>query len=303
MEKRTLGSTGIQATVLGYGAMALRDLDERQSAAVLNAALDQGINLIDTSPDYGASEDFIGKAIGRRREEYILATKCACNHDASGRSLSPQHIFTRARLLANLERSLRLLRTDHIDLWQLHCPTPADLPGGIAHETVQTMLEAKRQGKVRAVGVSFPNFSRGHPLYPVEASYLYLREMLDYGFEVMQLVYGGLTRRCEAAISSAAGRGLGVIVRGVVRQYFENYPELFARAGLPELCAPGESMNQFLVRFAISHPGMHTAIAGTGSVDHLLENIQAAGRGPLPGEVYDEARHRLDGAGVVAGPY
>ena len=300
MEKRTLGNTGLSVTVLGYGAMALRDLDESQSAAVLNALLDQGMTLIDTSPDYGLSEVLIGKTIAHRRDEYILATKCGCNHDEQGHHLVPQHIWTRAKLLENIERSLRQLNTDHIDIWQMHSPSPKDLPGGIENEAIQTLLELKRQGKVRAIGISFPNTPKDNPLYPAGAGYQQIPEFLDYGFDMMQIVYGGLTRKCEAAISRVAERGLGVVVRGVVRQYFDNYPELFTQAGLPELCAPGEGMNDFLIRLAISHPDVDTAIIGTGSLDHLTENIQAAQRGPLSAEVYAEAKRRLDGVGVIA---
>ena len=303
MEKRMLGKTGLSLTVLGYGAMALRELDEQQSAAVLNSLLDQGMAFIDTSPDYGMSEVLIGKAIAHRRNEYILATKCGCHHDEAGHHLTPQHIWTRAKLLENIERSLRQLKTDHIDIWQLHSPAPKDLPGGIESEVIQTMLELKRQGKVRAIGVSFPNTPKTNPFYPAGHGYQYIREMLDYGFDMMQIVYGGLTRKCEVAVTRTAEHGLGTIVRGVVRQYFENYPELFVQAGLPELCAPGESMNDFLIRFAISHPDVDSAIIGTGSVTHLTENIQAASRGPLPADVYAEAKQRLDRAGVIAEPY
>jgi aryl-alcohol dehydrogenase-like predicted oxidoreductase len=303
MEQRMLGTTGIAVTVLGYGAMALRDLDEQQSAAVLNSLLDQGMTLIDTSPDYGMSEVLIGKAIAHRRSEYILATKCGCHHDEAGHHLTPQHIWTRAMLLENIERSLRQLKTDHIDIWQMHSPSPKDLPGGIEHESIQTMLEMKRQGKVRAIGISFPNTPKGGHYYPAGRGYEHIPEMLDYGFDMMQIVYGALTRKCEIAITSVAERGLGSIVRGVVRQYYENYPELFEQAGLPDLYAPGEGMNDFLIRFAISHPQVDSAIIGTGSIKHLSENIQAANRGPLPADVYAEAKRRLDSVGVIAEPY
>jgi aryl-alcohol dehydrogenase-like predicted oxidoreductase len=301
MESRMLGNTGIELTALGYGAMALRDLDERQAAVVLNAVLDQGITFIDTSPDYWMSETFIGRAIAHRRDEYILASKCGCNVDETGHNLEPKHVWTRAKLVENIERSLRLLKTDHIDIWQLHGSLPADLLSGREHETIQTMLELKRQGKARAIGISFPNYGANHPDYPAGAAYQYLPEMLGYGFDTVQVVYGGLTRKCEGTIAQAAERGLGVIVRGVVRQYFDYYTELWHRAGLDELRAPGESMNQFLIRFALNHPGLDTAIIGTGSVEHLAENIQAANHGPLPEAVYEEAKKRLDGVGVKAG--
>jgi aryl-alcohol dehydrogenase-like predicted oxidoreductase len=283
--------------------MALRDLDESEAASILNRVLDEGINYIDTSPDYGLSEVYIGKAIAHRRDAYILATKCGCNHDETGQHLSPPHLWTREKLLENIERSLRVMKTDHIDVWQLHSPSPDDLPGGVEHETFQTMLELKRQGKVRAIGISYPNSGKGNPLYPAGHGYRNIRAFLDYGFDMMQIVYGGLTRKSEVAITRVAERGQGTVIRGAVKQYFENYPALFQQAGLPELCAPGEGMNDFLIRFALSHAHINTIIIGTGSPEHLAENVRAAERGELPADVYTRAKQGLDAVGVVAEPY
>ena len=92
MEKRKLGNTGLAITALGYGAMELQEVDEPQAARLLNVALDGGINYIDTSPDYGLSEDHIGKAIAHRRGEFILASKCGCHVDAEGKWIAPRHI-------------------------------------------------------------------------------------------------------------------------------------------------------------------------------------------------------------------
>src|SRR5688572_18460023 len=84
LETRTLGRTGLEVTALGYGAMELRDepqgrpLEDRDAVALLNAVLDAGINYIDTSIDYGRSEERIGLAIANRRDEYVLASKCGC---------------------------------------------------------------------------------------------------------------------------------------------------------------------------------------------------------------------------------
>ena len=97
MEKRTLGNTEIEATVLGYGAMEIR-FDESagqtdaQVGQVLNAVLDGGINFIDTAPDYGLSEERIGKCIANRRDEYFLATKCGCNIPREDNSKRESHI-------------------------------------------------------------------------------------------------------------------------------------------------------------------------------------------------------------------
>ncbi|HEY9075622.1 MAG TPA: aldo/keto reductase [Anaerolineaceae bacterium] len=304
MEKRKFGKTGMEVTALGYGAMELRHLqEESESLHLLNQVLDLGINYIDTSPDYGPSEDLIGKAISQRREAFFLATKCGCNIDAEGRHLDPAHIWTRKKLQENLETSLRRLKTDHIDVWQIHAASPGDLPGGRTHEVIQTMLDFKAQGKVGAIGISFRNGRAGDALYPAGYGYEAFQPFLEFGvFDMMQIVYGGMVRVSENAITRAADLGLGMVIRGVVKPYFPNFAEMFRAAGLDSLCEPNETMSTFLVRFALNHPGLHTMIIGTKNPAHLLENIRAVEMGRLPEDIYQEAIKRLDQAGITASP-
>src|SRR5437868_4645523 len=121
MEKRTLGRTGFEATVLGFGAMEIRGnriwngrpVTDEQAERILNAALDAGINLIDTARDYGRSEEYIGRYISNRRDEYFLATKCGCTIKPAGDHDDTPHIWTRENLMSNIEESLSLLKTDH----------------------------------------------------------------------------------------------------------------------------------------------------------------------------------------------
>ena len=301
VEKRNLGNTDLAITALGYGAMELRHVGEGEATRLLNAALDGGINYVDTSPDYGPSETYVGKAISHRRDEFYLATKCGCNIDSNGRPKDPPHIWTREKLLENVENSLRLLKTDHIDVWQLHGAILEWLAGGKTDEAVETMLELKRQGKVRTIGISFRNGRPGDERYPAGYGFECIREFMSWDvFDVMQIVYGGLTRKNELAIAKAAARGFGMIARGVVKRYRDDYDELFEEARLDELYEENESRNSFLIRFALSHPGISTMIIGTRNPDHIAGNIQAATRGKLPDDVYEEAKRRLDAAGVVA---
>lgn len=301
MERRGLGNTGLSVTALGYGAMELTHLEERVAARMLNAVLDGGINFIDTSPDYGPSEAYIGEAISHRRDEFYLATKCGCNVDQHGGSMDPSHIWSREKLLDNIENSLRLLKTDHIDVWQLHGTMPEWLSGGSDDEAIKTMQELKQQGKVRAIGISFRNGGPGDELYPAGYGFKCIQEFMHWNvFDVIQIVYGGLTRKSEIAIAKAADKGIGMVIRGVVKRYHDDYDALFAKAKLDELCQDAESRNAFLIRFAMSHPGLSTMIIGTKNPDHLAENIEAATRGKLPADVYAEAKRRLDAVGIVA---
>lgn len=301
MEKRMLGRTKLPVTVLGFGAMELRSLNEADAGKLMNAVLDQGINYIDTSPDYGLSEEFIGKAISHRREEFFLASKCGCNVDAAGKGQAPGHIWNRRQLEWNIDNSLRLLKTDHLDVWQLHGTLPEELPGGAEDDAIKTLQEIKKQGKVRWIGISFKNGSSSDPLYPAGYTHDYFDFMQSLGvFDMMQMVYGGLVRLNETIITRAGQDGIGVVVRGVVKNYFPDFPERFAKAGLLELCELGETMSQFLLRYAMNQPGLSTTIIGTKNAAHLAENIRAAERGKLPEPVYLEATQRLDASGFKA---
>src|SRR2546426_5266661 len=128
LPKRELGRTGLQVTMLGYGAMELRgaprgrEVTEAQAETILHAALDAGINYIDTSIDYGLSEERIGRYIAARRSEYYLASKCGCVVGATPapRGQRNPHVFTRDNIIAGVEQSLVRMKTHYIDVLQFH---------------------------------------------------------------------------------------------------------------------------------------------------------------------------------------
>ena len=288
MERRVLGDTGLEVGVLGYGAMELRDaseVSESDAERVLNAVLDGGINFVDTSPDYGASEERIGKYISGRRSEYFLATKGGCNVGSDGVRGDPPHVWSRDRLLANIELSLERLRTDYVDVWQLHNASVQDVD---AAGLIDVMEEVKASGKVRHVSIS----SRSPDLdtYVERGS-----------FETYQIPYSALQREHEEVIGKAATSGAGVIIRGGVAKgrpvgaMADAWPR-WERAGLAELAGDGESPASFLLRYTISHPGMHTTIIGTRSLEHLAANRATVELGPLDDATYAEAKRRLDAA-------
>jgi len=298
METRTFGKTGLNVTVLGYGAMELRNpsVDKALAEKLLNTVLDSGITFIDTAPDYGPSEDYIGKFITHRRDEYVLATKCGCNIPRPADPDAPRHIWTGAQLRHNIEHSLKRLNTDHVDIWQIHSAYPGDLAGT---DVLETMFKIKAEGKVRHIAVSMGGASEKY-------GYVQMRGYLDPAwdaFEAMQVWYSALVRHSEQAIRDAAAKGVGTILRGATRRVdpWESLADACTKLRLDDLRAPGESAAQFLLRFVASHPGAHTIIVGTQSLDHLAENVVAAEVGPLPADVLAEARKRLDAAGVTVG--
>ena len=293
MEKRQFGNTGLSVTTLGYGAMELRHVDEDQAERLLNGVLDAGINFIDTSPDYGPSEDLIGKCISGRRNEYYLATKCGCNVPNQGGKDAPRHIWTGAQVRHNIEHSLKRLKTDYVDVWQVHSADPAELAES---DVLETMLRIKSEGKVRHIAVSMNSGAEGY-------GYGHFRPYLDgdwRDFEAIQIWYSAMTRASENAMTEAAARGLGMIIRGVVRRIepWESLSDAVTQLGLDDLRANDESSAQFLLRFAIAHPALHTTIIGTKNLGHLAENIKAVETGPLPDEVMVEAKKRLEDAGI-----
>ncbi|MGO4539201.1 aldo/keto reductase [Paenibacillus sp. 2TAB19] len=299
MEKALLGRTGLPVTKLSYGAMEIRGprvwsgrpFEDTDAERILNAVLDLGINFIDTSYDYGRSEELIGRFISHRRDEYILATKCGCCVTDRGDHDETSHIWTRDNLLHNIDTSLTRMKTDYIDLLQLHGPTPQQAEEG---QLVDVLKEIQASGKVRYIGVSsyLPNLP---PFVEWDA------------FDTFQLPYSALEREHEDWVTKAAGTGAGIIVRGGVGQVEPGVGRgstdrwsAWEEAKLDELLEHGEQRTGFLLRFTLSHPSMTTTIVGTKNPNHLAENIRYAEMGPLPDDVYEEAKKRLDAIGRKA---
>ena len=294
LPRRTLGRTGMEITSLAYGAMELRgsprgpDISDDEAGRVLNAVLDAGINYIDTSIDYGLSEELIGKHISPRRSEYFLASKCGCVPDAPPGS---DHVHTAANIRAGVEHSLRLMHTDYLDLVQFHRSlTPGEFN---ADGVLETTLALKEEGKVRFVGVSgtLPN----------------LDDQIDMGaFDVFQIPYSCLQRDHEDAIAHAGSAGAGVIIRGGVargtptdweqRNYGMVAPatlrDRWEKAHLDDLL-DGMGRMEFMLRFTLANPHLDATIVGTANIEHLHANVAAAFKGPLPDDLVTEAKRRL----------
>jgi aryl-alcohol dehydrogenase-like predicted oxidoreductase len=309
MEYRSLGRTGMQVSPLCLGAMmfgAWGEPDHDTSIKIIHSALDSGINFIDTADVYsqGESEVIVGKALaGGKRDDVILATKV---HGQMGVPVDAPMGATgdpnkqgnsRRWIVAEVENSLRRLKTDYIDLYQIHRPDP-----DTAHEeTLSALTDLQRQGKIRAFGSStYP----AHEI--VEAQWVAERRGLGR-FQTEQPPYSLLVRGIEADLLPVAEKyGMGVLpwsplaggwlsgkyrkgqdVPGSTRQQRipqrydlsrpENQTKLDAVESLAQLAEQaGMSLIHLALAFTLQHPAVTAPIIGPRTLDHLNSQIGAA---------------------------
>lgn len=302
---RKLGKTGADVTILGYGAMELQggargpQLSGTDAGRLLGAVLDGGISLIDTSVDYGSSEELIGRHIGHRRDEYFLASKCGCLLQVPDTPPPYPHDYSASNVRAGVERSLRRLRTDRLDLVQVHLsPSVQQMRDGQTIEMLQTLRDA---GKIRFIGMS--------GLLP------HLPDHIALGiFDAFQIPYSALQREHEDLITAAAEAGAGTLIRGGVARgapaedkgwqtdtiglAHGESERRWKAAGIDDLL-DGMSRMEFMLRFTLSHPALSTTIVGTSNTDHLRSNLAVTEKGPLPDDVYEAAKRRLNPVSTV----
>jgi aryl-alcohol dehydrogenase-like predicted oxidoreductase len=294
--KKNLGRTGLEVTQLGFGAMEVRGnriwrgrrCTDEQAGTILTAVVDSNMNFIDTANDYGMSEMYIGQYLSKRRSEFYVATKCGCSMQFAGDHDETPHFWTRDNIMRNIADSLMKMRTDYVDILQLHNP---DVETTEKNGLVALLQELKAAGVVRHIGCSSTS--------PHLATYI------AWGvFEVFQIPYSALERQHENLITKAAETGAGIIIRGGVARGEpgsglggEERWAKFEKAKLDELLEKGETRTGFLLRFTLSHPHCHTTIVGTVNPAHLQENVAIAEKGALSSDVYTEAKKRLDSVG------
>jgi aryl-alcohol dehydrogenase-like predicted oxidoreductase len=274
MIRHPLGGTGLQVAALGLGAMHLND--DRQSEAdagtLLNRALDLGIDLIDTARGYGLSEQRIGEHLSHRRHEFVLSTKV-------GYGVEGVPDWTHDCIVQGIERALRLMRTDWIDIVHLHsCPLQVLERG----EVVRALADARRAGKLRVAAYSGDNAEIDFALACAEFG--------SVQTSISLCDQAHLAQRADAA--AAAGIGViakrplaGAIWRFQTRpsEYAEGqYWDRFRIMGLHEALDP--DWGDTALRYAAFHCGAASAIVGTASIARLERNLATIERGPLPAE-------------------
>jgi aryl-alcohol dehydrogenase-like predicted oxidoreductase len=259
-------------------------VSDQDADVFLNAVLDAGINFIDTAPDYGISEERIGRYISSRRSEFALATKCGCVYTQHEDHLQIDHVWQKDVIQRNVETSLQRLQTDHLDILQFHGGDAQTLQ---AAGLIDLLMSFREQGIIRCIGAS--------------SSLPHLPGLIELGvFDTFQIPYSCLAPEHHDWITRAADSGAGVIVRGGIAH---GGPEaeiqrpalndVWTRARLDEVLPEGMSRAELILRATLSHPHCDTTIVGTCNPGHLAENIAAAERGPLPPALVDEITARV----------
>jgi aryl-alcohol dehydrogenase-like predicted oxidoreductase len=285
MERRRLGRTDMDVSPLGFGGSEIGYESARQTTVtrLLNAALDAGLNVIDTAECYVDSEALIGKAVGGRRRQFFLFTKCGHPRGFGSGDWRPPS------LLKSIERSLERLRTDAVDLIQLHSCSEAELRRG---DVIAALETARQRGLTRYIGYSGDGDAA---CYAVETG----------RFDTLQISVSVADQEAlDLALPLATRYGLGVIAKrpianaawrtgkrpsdGYHQEYWRRLRELdydFLRRPLLESIGTA-------LRFTLSVAGVHTAIVGTTKPERWRENAALLARGPLGAEELGAIRRR-----------
>ncbi len=272
METVAFGSTGIQVSRLGIGLSEIGSTPMEVSTveSLLNGALDIGINFLDTAACYGISEELVGRTVSHRRGDFTLASKCG--HVAGGYRGEP---WTAQTVTDSIDRSLRLLQTDYVDLMQLHSCSVEILEQG---DVIDALLKARDAGKTRFVGYSGDNEAA---MWAVESGI----------FATLQTSFSLVDQKARNGLLAAAeARGMGVIIKRPIgngvwgrsaapspyaQQYFERMRAMSAQGALDGEDDP----IRMAMGFTFAHPEVDTAIVGTTNLRHLQSNAAMLDKG------------------------
>ena len=288
MERRQLGKTDMQVSVLGFGGaeIGFEGATPETVERLLKSALDAGLNVIDTGECYAGSEELIGQTVSDRRADYYLFTKCGHPRGVGSEDWSP------GSLLESIERSLRRLRTERLDLIQLHSCSEAVLRKGDAIAALQT---AREKGYARYIGYSGDSVAAR---YAVECG----------AFDTLQTSINIADQEAiELTLPLAQEKQVGVIAKRPIANaawkenhkpiepyhhaYWErlktlNY-EFIRNLSLEESIAHA-------LRFTLTVPGVHTAIVGTTKPERWQENAKLIEAGLLSDADYQAVRERWE---------
>jgi aryl-alcohol dehydrogenase-like predicted oxidoreductase len=281
LSRRALGSTGLEVSALGFGAGPLGDarLSDAEAEALVAAALDHGVTLFDTAPSYGSSEERLGRALGARRKEAVVATK-------GGYGVPGIADWTGDVIRLGIDAALRRLGTDVIDVFLLHSCDE----GTLRRDDILGELDrAKAAGKIRAAGYSGENEALAAAI-------------ASRRFDVVECSVSPFDRASlDGAVADAVAAGIGVLAKRPLANaawVFAEPPEAqdvriyWDRMQAMAIDPSPLAWPELAVRFAAFARGVSAALVGTRSASHLADAVAAVARGPLD----DALLARLDGA-------
>jgi aryl-alcohol dehydrogenase-like predicted oxidoreductase len=290
MEKRQLGKTDMHVTRLGVGLSEIGSgVSEETASEVLNRALDLGINFLDTAECYGGSEELVGKAVSHRRSEFFLATKTGhVSGDYVGQDWSAKTVRD------SIDRSLKRLKADYVDLVQLHSCSVDILKKG---EVIQVLQEAKQAGKTRYIGYSGDN---APALWAVESGL----------FDTLQTSFNLVDQKARFELfEKARAKGMGIIVKrpiangawgasrspsGYAQGYFERSQKMLADGEIPE--APDDRI-LLALGFTLAHDEVDVAIVGTKTPKYMQRNVEMLKQLPISETAIAELYERFEESG------
>lgn len=275
MEYRPLGKTGMEISVIGYGASPLGNVfgetDEAEGVRAVHYAIDHGINYFDVAPMYGVTlaETRLGRALKGRRDRIFLATKC-CRYDID------KFDFSTKRVLESIDESLKRLQTDHVDVYQVH-----DVEFGhkeqVINEAVPAARKVQQSGKARFVGIT------GLPVRYLR----HVAELVEVDTILSWAHYDLLEDEMDTVLTPfALQRGIGLINASPLHQRlltekgppeWHRSPKEVLDAGrkLAALCSEhGVNIADVAMRFALDYPHVATTIVGMSKLRHVEQNIK-----------------------------
>jgi L-galactose dehydrogenase len=276
MRYRKLGLTELDVSLLGFGASPLGDVfsptDPEEGTRAVHHALDQGVNLFDVSPYYGVTlaEERLGVALAGRRDSVILATKC-------GRYGVDLFDFSARGVAGGLEDSLRRLRTDYVDLLQVHDIEFGDTEQ-IIHETLPALKQLQKQGKTRYIGItgySLKTLLHVAAAVPVDAMLSYCRYNLLVTDMDEALV--PFARQHEIGLINASPLHMGMLTENGAPEWHPAEPAVHAASRRAEaVCrAHGVSLPEVALRFCLAHPYVSSTLVGMATRQQVDENLRA----------------------------
>jgi aryl-alcohol dehydrogenase-like predicted oxidoreductase len=292
MKRTTFGRTGFDVTPLGFGAAPIGYLntDRERAGAMLDDLLDAGVNLIDTAASYPGSEEVIGEFVGARREQFVLVTKCGTKlPDLDG---SP---FSADLVTRTVDRSLRRLKTDRLDVMLLHSCDLKTLQKG---DALGALVKARDAGKIRFAGYSGDNeaaaYAAALPDVAVLETSVSIADQANIDAVLPVARQHNVGVLAKRPVANAAWKDLDQ-QQGLYKDYAKTYTDRLRQMNLNPASLgfsgpPDQAWPELALRFTLSQPGVHCAIIGTTNPDNARRNIELAEKGSLPKDVVDRIR-------------